>query len=178
MKPLVPVGEIEGVAHFYYPAIAEEMFVGYIASKGGFGYPGVSIQYSPEDLQGILRITRLMESQGRQPEVYFEPTTSRLEVAVIFKVSVGQEMALHLMTEGNHVIDLSQLRAEPKIELLATAETDVKLEGMDEILLWFKAQRFRVAICKMGSWGDEEIYWKTELNSYGEKRPDFFNRSH
>ena len=117
MKPLIPVGEFDGVPLFYYPAIARYMLVGRIASKGGFIYPGITIEYSPEDLPGVLRIVRLMESQGRKPEVYLEPIVDRLEAAVLFKASVGIEMAAHIMTEGSHTVDLGRLLAPFRLPL-------------------------------------------------------------
>jgi hypothetical protein len=93
MRSLVLLGELDGDFHFYYPAIAQELYVGYTTSQGGLGFPAVNIQYAPEDLPGVLRVVRHMESQGRLPQVFLEKARDRRQPHVANSPFVRREIS-------------------------------------------------------------------------------------
>jgi len=178
---LIPVGDVDGRPVMYYRARAEEVFVGLISFPGGAvppagetAYPAVHIVYPPDFLPIVLSVIILMASQGRSPQVCFEPVGEYLEVMVLFRALVSREMLTSLPNIRETRVDLFQVAGEHKAELLVTAKTNLPLEDGEKLLTLFGG-KFKVIVGITGSMGIGAL-WEGEVSSYEKKKPDFAPR--
>lgn len=178
---LIPLGTVDDIPLLYYQAGAEKVFVGLISFPGGnvspvgeTAYPAVHIVYPTVLLPIVLTVIKLMESQGRSPQVYFEPVGGHLEVGVLFRALVSMEMLDSLSNVRETCVDLSQVAGEYKVGLLVTAKTNLPLEDGEKLLTLFRG-KFRIVV---GITGSMEIgaLWEGEVSSYEKKKPVFMPR--